>query len=83
MSDSGSNFDESDLLANKQALLNIENTHEMFINNDAIIPKILAVFQTSFDFFETDLNNDENKDDSFDDLLGSLDDLNKQIDALM
>ena len=53
------------------------------MDNDEIIPKILAVFQTSFDFFETDVKNDENKDDSSDDLLGSLDDLNKQIDALM
>ena len=72
MSDSGSNFDESNLLANKEASLDIERPH-----------KILAAFQTSFEGFETGYKNAEKKYDSFDELLGSLDDLNKQIDGLM
>ena len=125
MSDSGGDFDESDLLANKETPLDLEKLNKMFKSNEVIIHKILAAFQTSFDDFETEFRNAEKTGDtevmsrlahslkgsagniraealadqaanlqgkiddgevlgdSFDDLLGSLDDLNKQIDSLM
>jgi len=83
MSDSGSNFDESDILTNKDGLLGIEKNNKSFMNKDAIIPEILAVFQSNVDDFGTELRNGETKGAAFDDLLGSLDDLNKQIDGLM
>jgi len=125
MSDSDGDFDESNLLADKETPLDLEKLNKMFKCNEVIIHKILAAFQTSFDDFEAEFRNAEKTGDtevmsrlvhslkgsagniraealadqaanlqdkiddgevlgdSFDDLLGSLDDLNKQIDSLM
>jgi len=83
MSDSSSNFDESDFITTKEVMLDTEENNKVFKGDDAVIHKILAAFETNFDNFETDLKNDDSCDDSCDDLLGSLDDLNKQIDGLI